>query len=405
MLCAVLLILAQAAEPGIPTLEPTEGVQVTGNAAKSAVDREGPRQAALADALRQIVEAAGGKVSENVAGGTAVHWRGRFPDGVVVLADLVKRGDEVIEDTTRVEVSTEDVLEVRRGHTDRPLDPKLVETYFGEKSKTRFRIVREYEAGSSFVVELAYVLPEVAGDMIPISPGRRWTWNFVQRWPIDASKTVTEEVSVAVEKIEKKLVTLRVNRVGTTGSRSEEVEVEIGAGGPLVRDVIDMNGRRTALIAAGASTETGLRWMTERMQCVTLPGLFAALPGHVPFRVGSKWRHDWEGDTSEGRVTYEEEMVIPEAREFATPVGRRSGVRMVRHTRERLRIDLGLGESRLLIRERSWEAWYADGVGCIHQEESEKEGTTTTSADGSVTEPVYTEVITTWDLVDCVGAR
>lgn len=409
MVLALLILLAQAGDPEIPVLSPKEGLQVTGTAAKSAVDREGPRQAALADALRQIVEASDGKVSENVAGGTATHWRARFPDGVLVVADLVKKGDAVSEDTTRVDVTlpggTTAVLEVRKGHTDRPLDPKVVEATFGANSTTCFRIVREYEAGTTFVVELAYVLPEAAGDMVPVSPGRRWTWRFVQRWPADESKTITEEVSATVEKIEKGLATLRVNHSGTTGSRSDEVEIEIGTGGPLIHDVIDTNGRRTALIAASAPTATGLRWMTERMQRVTLPGYFASLVGHLPFTQGAKWTHAWEGETSEGTVSYEEEALVPEAREFETPAGPRAGVRLVRTSKERLRIDLGMEVSRLLIRTRTWEAWYADGIGCIHEEESEKEGTTTTDSDGKTTDPVYTEILTTWDLTDCTGAR
>lgn len=409
MWIALVIVLAQAGDPEIPVLSPKEGIQVTGTAAKSAVDREGPRQAALADALRQVVEASGGKVSENVAGGTATHWRARFPDGVLVLADLVEKGDEVSEDTTRVEVSLPDgataTLEVRKGHTDRPLDAKVVEGLFGANSTTCFRIVREYEAGTSFVVELAYVLPEASGEMVPISPGRRWTWKFVQRWPMDESKTITEEVSAGVEKIEKGLATLRVNHTGTTGSRSDEVDIALSDRGPLIQDIRDNNGSRVALIKAGAPTETGLRWMTERMQRVTLPGYFASIVGHLPLTQGAKWTVAWEGKTSEGTVSYEEEASVPEARSFRTPAGVRAGVRVVRTSKERLRIDLGLEESRLLIRTRTWEAWYADGIGCIHQEESEKEGTTTTSPDGSTTDPVYTEIITTWDLTDCTGAR
>lgn len=409
MIFALLVVLAQAAEPEIPVVAPKEGIQVTGNAAKSAVDREGPRQAALAAALRQMVDIAGGKVSENVAGGTATRWRARFPDGVLVVADLVKKGDAIEEDTTRVEVSLPDpltgVLEVRKGHTDRPLDAKVVEAVFGENSRTCFRIVREYEAGDSFVVELAYVLPEASGEMIPISPGRRWTWKFVQRWVQDESRKLEEEVSASVEKVENGLATLRVNHTGSTGSRSDEVEIGLGPGGPLVKDVIDINGRRTALIAAGMPTETGLRWMTERMQRVTLPGLFASLPGHLPFTLGAKWSHAWEGDTSEGRVTYEEEATVPEARSFATPVGTRAGVRVARTVKERVRVDLGMDGHRLLLRERNWEAWYADGVGCVHQRESEKEGTQTTTLEGVSTQPVYTEIITTWDLIECAGAR
>ncbi|GEM_PF-3699386 len=406
---AILVLLAQAGDPEIPILAPKEGIQVTGVAARSSVEREGPRQAALADALRQIAEASGGKVSENVAGGTATRWRARFPDGVLVIADLVKKGDAVSEDTTRVDVSLPGgataTLEVRKGHTDRPLDPKVVETVFGANSTTCFRIVREYEAGATFVVELAYVLPEASGEMVPVSPGRRWTWKFVQRWPVDASKTIEEEVSASVEKIEKGLATLRVNHTGTTGSRSDQVEIQLGEGGPLVKDVIDMNGRRTVQIAAGAPTATGLRWMTERMQRVTLPGLFASLVGHLPFTQGATWTHAWEGETSEGTASYEEEAKVPEARSFQTPAGPRAGVRVVRTSKERLRIDLGTEGFRLLIRTRAWEAWYADGVGCIHEEESETEGTTTTSPDGHTTDPVYTEVISTWDLTDCTGAR
>lgn len=409
MLLAIAIVLAQAGEPEIPVLAPKEGIQVSGNAARSSVDREGPRQAALADALRHIVEASGGKVSENVAGGTVTRWRGMFQDGISVQAELAKKGEEVTEDSTRVEVSLPDgvsgVLEVRKGHTDRALDAKVVEACFGANSSTCFRIVREYEAGPSFVVELAYVMPEAAGDLFPISPGRRWTWKFEQRWPSDASKTLTEEVSASVEKIEEGVATLRVNHVGTTGSRSDEVDIALGDAGPLVQDVRDGNGSRIALMKAGAPTETGLRSMTERMQRVTLPGLFASLPGHLPFAVGAKWTYAWEGDTSEGQVTYEEEALVPEARTFQTPAGSRAGVRVVRTAKERLRIDLGLDGFRLIIRERAWEAWYADGIGCIYQRESEKEGITTTDADANSTDPVFTEVIQTWDLTDCTGAR
>ncbi|MEK7866574.1 MAG: hypothetical protein AAB434_07800 [Planctomycetota bacterium] len=409
MLLAIVVLLAQAGDPEIPVIEPKEGLQVNGTAARSAVDREGPRQAALADALRQIVEASGGKVSENVAGGTATRWRARFPDGVLVVADLVKKGEEVAEDTTRVDVSLPGgataTLEVRKGHTDRPLDGKVVEAAFGANSATCFRIVREYEAGTTFVVELAYVLPEAPGEMVPVSPGRRWTWKFVQRWPADASKTIEEEVSASVEKVENGLATLRVNHSGTTGSRSDEVDIALSDGGPLIQDIRDINGSRVALIKAGAPTEIGLRWMTERMQRVTLPGLFASIAGHLPFTPGAKWTHAWEGETSEGTVSYEEEATVPEARSFETPAGPRAGVRVVRTSKERLRINLGMDGFRLLIRTRTWEAWYADGVGCIHQEESEKEGTTTTDPDGKSTDPVYTEVITTWDLTDCTGAR
>ncbi len=400
--------LAQAKkEPPIPLLEPQETVQVSGTVKKGS-GGENVRQAAIADALRRVVEAAGGKVSENIAGGTAFHWRGRFAGDVVVTSDQVRRGENLESDTIHVEFPSGGataVIEARLGQAEKNVDTKVIDATFGGQSTTRFHIVREYEAGQDYIVEMAYVLPETAGDMVPISPGRRWKYKRVRRTPQDESATIVDEVALIVEKVEKGLATVRINITGTQGSSSNTVEVEVGPNGPLVRDLITENGRMTDRIAGADATEGGRRFLTEQLQEDTLPGLFASLVGQVPLGVKKSWQDSWSGKTAEGSIEHDEEANVVEASTTATPVGVRASVKLARAVKLHLRIEMGEQGVRRILRTRGWVGLYADGVGCVRVDVTEREAITTQPKGGDESQPATSDTIVTWELLECSGAR